>query len=101
MRFWLSEQERRPDPEPVRADARKAVVAGTVLWLLAMLACWIWREPLAEAGLGWWFTTSALGVALGVGGFAVVQWRRREEIARTAEAAAAAEARDEPDPDAG
>lgn len=95
MRLWLSEDERRPDPEPVRADARKAVFAGTAAWLVALLACWLLREPLAEAGLAWWFTTSAIGVGIGVVGFAVVQWRRRAQSVRAVEDAAVAALDDE------
>ena len=32
MRLWLSESERRPDPAPARADARKAALVGTIGW---------------------------------------------------------------------
>ncbi|GLI28161.1 hypothetical protein ARHIZOSPH14_24030 [Agromyces rhizosphaerae] len=77
MRFWLSEDERRPDPEPVRTDARKAVLAGTACWLVALAAVVVWREPLDEAGLGWLLQAAIVGVALGVIALVVVQLRRR------------------------
>ncbi|MET0726259.1 MAG: DUF2530 domain-containing protein [Leifsonia sp.] len=77
MRIWLKDSERRPDPEPARADGRKAVVAGTLLWLLALIAGLVWDDELAAAGFGWWLWMCATGVALGVIGFVVVQVRRR------------------------
>ena len=38
MRLWVSESERRPDPAPARTDARKALLAGTAAWVVALLA---------------------------------------------------------------
>jgi RsiW-degrading membrane proteinase PrsW (M82 family) len=77
MRFWLAEAERRPDPAPARADARKAVLAGTVLWLVALVVCLIVRAPLAEAGLGWLVWACAVGAVIGVIALFVVQEIRR------------------------
>ena len=37
MRLWVSESERRPDPAPARTDARKALLAGTAAWIVALL----------------------------------------------------------------
>jgi Protein of unknown function (DUF2530) len=77
MRFWLSEQERLPDPAPARADARKAVAAGTAAWLVALVTCLVFRAPLEQAGFGWFAAASAVGVALGLVGMLVVQVIRR------------------------
>ncbi|WP_136709960.1 DUF2530 domain-containing protein [Agromyces sp. H66] len=77
MRFWLSESERRPDPAPARADARKAVFAGTLAWLVAFVVSLIAREQLAAAGLEWFVWTAAIGTGLGIVGLAVVQVIRR------------------------
>ncbi|MGR0220940.1 DUF2530 domain-containing protein [Agromyces sp. ZXT2-6] len=77
MRLWLTESERRPDPAPVRTDARKALVAGTAAWLVALVAAVVTRDWLASIGFGWFVATAAIGVALGVVGLAVVQLRRR------------------------
>ncbi|MCU1438846.1 MAG: hypothetical protein JWP66_1933 [Naasia sp.] len=38
MRLYLKDSERRPDPEPVRTDDRKAILTGLVLWVLALVA---------------------------------------------------------------
>ncbi|GAA1837696.1 DUF2530 domain-containing protein [Agromyces salentinus] len=77
MRLWLPESERRPDPAPARADARKAVLAGTALWVVALLACVLAREPLARVGLDWLAWACAVGAVLGVIALLVVQVIRR------------------------
>jgi len=77
MRLWLPESERRPDPAPARADARKAVLAGTALWLVALVVCLLLRDALASSGLGWLIWACAVGVLLGVVALVVVQAIRR------------------------
>ena len=78
MRFWLSESERRPDPAPARADARKAVVAGTAAWLVLLVLTLVFREQLDAVGLGWLVWAAVTGVVLGVLGLvAVLVIRRR------------------------
>jgi len=77
MRLWLSESERRPDPEPVRADARKALLAGTLAWVVVLGLALGFSGALADAGFGWFVTAAAIGVALGIVGLVVVQTRRR------------------------
>ncbi|WP_448005587.1 DUF2530 domain-containing protein [Agromyces bauzanensis] len=81
MRFWLSESERRPDPAPARADARKALFAGTLAWLVAFVVSLITRAQLAAAGLEWFLWAAAIGTGIGVVGLVVVQVLRRR-IAR-------------------
>ena len=80
MRFWLSESERRPDPAPARADARKAVLVGTVAWLLALAAALLWRTQLDDAGLGWLLWAAVTGVAIGIAGLTAVQLVRRRRM---------------------
>jgi hypothetical protein len=94
VRLWLSERERRPDPPPARADARKALAAGTALWLALLLAVLVLRDRLDEATVGLLVPTAAIGAVLGLAGLAVVQLRRR----RTARASA--EGREVPEPPA-
>ena len=81
MRFWLSESERRPDPAPARADARKAVLAGTLAWLVALALSLLFRTLLEAAGLGWLVWAAVTGAVLGLVGLVVVQVIRRR-IAR-------------------
>jgi hypothetical protein len=82
VRFWLSESDRRPDPAPARADARKAVLVGTVAWLLALAAALLWRTQLDDAGLGWLLWAAVTGVAIGIAGLIVVQLVRRRRMRR-------------------
>ena len=77
MRFWLSESERRPDPAPARADARKALLAGTVAWIVALVAALLFRAQLEEAGLAWLVWAAVTGAVIGVVGLVVVQVIRR------------------------
>lgn len=66
MRFWLSDEERRPDPEPVPTDDRTAVLTGLVLWVLAFAALLVFVGPLVEAGRVWWLWTCLVGIGLGL-----------------------------------
>ncbi|MFF2372641.1 DUF2530 domain-containing protein [Agromyces sp. NPDC058110] len=77
MRLWLPESERRPDPAPARADARKAVLAGTALWLVGLVVCLVVRDALASTGLAWLIWACATGVLLGVAALVFVQVSRR------------------------
>jgi uncharacterized protein DUF2530 len=81
VRFWLNESERRPDPAPARADARKAVLAGTIAWLVALALSLLFRTQLEAAGLGWLLWAAVTGAVLGLVGLVVVQVIRRR-IAR-------------------
>ena len=77
MRLWLSEGERRPDPPPARADARKALAAGTAAWLVVLLLVLVLRDGLDPAAVALLVPTAAIGAALGAVGLIVVQARRR------------------------
>lgn len=77
MRLWLKDSERRPDPLPARTDARRAILAGTVAWLIASVVLLVFYGELSANGFGWWLWCSLIGVVLGVVGLAWVQFRRR------------------------
>lgn len=87
MRLWLSESERRPDPAPARADARKAVAAGTAAWLVALVLALVLRAQLEAAGFGWFVWAALTGFTLGVVGLVVVQVVRRRNVRQEAESA--------------
>jgi len=68
VRFWLKDSERRPDPEPVKTDDRKAVLVGLVLWIVALGGLLLFLPTLVDNGLGWWLWTCVVGLALGLVG---------------------------------
>jgi uncharacterized membrane protein len=77
VRLWLSESERRPDPAPARADARKAALVGTIGWVLVLIAAVVFRDSLEEADLGWLVWAALTGVVVGVIGLVAVHLLRR------------------------
>ena len=77
MRIWLSEDERRPDPEPVATDDRTAIVAGLVLWVLALGGLLLFVGPLVESGQVWWLWTCLVGIGLGLVVLVYIHLRRR------------------------
>ena len=77
MRLWLKDSERRPDPLPARANARKAVAAGSAGWLVLLALAVVFRAELNDAGLGWWLWCAVIGLGLGLCGLGFVLFRRR------------------------
>jgi hypothetical protein len=77
MRLWLKDTERRPDPTPARTDSRKALLAGTGLWLVALVFLVANYDGLAATGRTWWLWCAIIAVVLGVGCLAWVTLRRR------------------------
>ncbi|MCU1637781.1 MAG: hypothetical protein JWL94_428 [Microbacteriaceae bacterium] len=61
MRLWLKDAERRPDPEVVATDDRKAMLVGTAGWLaaLVLLLALVSESPS-------WLLTCAIGIGLGL-----------------------------------
>ena len=75
MRLYLAPHERRPDPEPLRTDDRKAVLVGTVIWVLLLFVAVVRQDALAASGRGWWLWTTVAGAVLGLLGFAYLHHR--------------------------
>jgi hypothetical protein len=78
MRFWLSNEERRPDPVPVVTEDRAAVRAGRGLWVIALAALRVFVGPLVEAGRVWWLWTCLVGIGLGLVALVYVHRRARQ-----------------------
>ena len=75
MRLWLKDSERRPDPTPVETDDRKAVLVGSVLWVVVFMVVLV--VPLSWGDSGWWLTTCAIGILLGAAGLIYTTRRQR------------------------
>ncbi|GAA1216687.1 DUF2530 domain-containing protein [Rhodoglobus aureus] len=76
MRIWLKDSERRPDPEPVETDDRKAMLVGIALWVVSLAVLLLFIEPLNAAGNLWWLWTAVAGLALGLIGLIYTHVRR-------------------------
>ncbi|MGV8912601.1 MAG: DUF2530 domain-containing protein [Rhodoglobus sp.] len=76
MRIWLKDSERRPDPEPVETDDRKAMLVGVGLWVLGLAVLLIFIEPLNAAGNLWWLWAAVAGLVLGLIGLVYTHVRR-------------------------
>jgi hypothetical protein len=72
MRLWLRDDERRPDPVPVKTDDRRAVLAGLGLWVVALVVLLVVGFPSAT-----WMWTVVVGIGLGVLGMGYLTVRRR------------------------
>ncbi|TAM66499.1 MAG: DUF2530 domain-containing protein [Microbacteriaceae bacterium] len=87
MRLWLRDAERKPDPDPVQTDDRKAVFVGLVLWLIALVLLLVFvghvfASPVLVGHVlagnsGWLIWTAVTGCALGVLGLVILQFKRR------------------------
>ncbi|HWH26238.1 MAG TPA: DUF2530 domain-containing protein [Pseudolysinimonas sp.] len=66
MRLWLKDSERRPDPDPVKTDDRKAILVGLVLWLVALAGLLLFLGALIDAKNTWWLWTVLIGFGLGL-----------------------------------
>ncbi|WP_138315731.1 DUF2530 domain-containing protein [Rhodoluna limnophila] len=75
MRFYVKDTERKPDPAPVKTNARLVIAVGVVLWAVALVLGLIFSATLASAQKSWWLSTCLFGIALGV--FAFFKVRNR------------------------
>ncbi|MGN6204349.1 DUF2530 domain-containing protein [Humibacter sp.] len=76
MRLWLKDNERLPDPPPMKTDDRAALGVGTVLWVVASVVAAVFAAPLAASGHGWVPATTVVGVVLGLIGLVYAQVSR-------------------------
>ena len=72
MRLWLRDDERRPDPVPVKTDDRRAVLVGLGLWVVALVVLLVFG-----VGTGTWMWTIGVGIVLGVLGLGYLTIARR------------------------
>jgi hypothetical protein len=65
VKLFVKDSERKPDPEPVKVNARTAVVVGLVGWTVA-LAVFLLAPATVPQGKSWWPVTCVFGIALGI-----------------------------------
>lgn len=76
MRLWLKDSERHPDPAPAVTDDRTPLIAGAILWLVALVAVLIASGPAGPTGDGTWTWACIIGAVLGALGLAFVYRQR-------------------------
>jgi hypothetical protein len=68
--------------EPLDVDGVGAIMAGTIAWGVALVACLLLRDRLAADGHGWWVGACLAGFLLGLPGLWFVRRRRAAYAAR-------------------
>ncbi|MCU0283327.1 MAG: hypothetical protein MUD13_05415 [Candidatus Nanopelagicales bacterium] len=53
--------------EPAADDGVRITVAGLLLWAVALAACLLQRDALAERGASWWIWSAVCGLLIGLG----------------------------------
>ena len=75
MRFYVKDSERKPDPEPIKVNAKLAIRVGLVLWVVALALLLVLQATQATAQKSWYTSTCFVGIALGI--YALWRERRR------------------------
>ena len=75
MRFYVKDSQRRPDPAPVKTNARLAIAVGTLLWALALLFLLFAPQQFQKVE-AWKLATCGVGTVLGIYGFIHVSRKR-------------------------
>jgi hypothetical protein len=74
MKFYIKDSERKPDPEPVKTNAKLAISVGLVMWSLALVVLLLAGSAIPAAQESWTFTCLA-GIGLGL--YALFHVRKR------------------------
>ena len=75
MRLYVKDSQRKPDPAPVKTNAKLALAVGTILWGLAGLFLLFAPEQFQQVET-WQLATCGVGFGLGVFGFVHVSRKR-------------------------
>ncbi len=62
---------RRPAPPPLRVDTARVVLAGTALWVVALVVVLLLGDRVAPV----WTWTCVAGIVLPFGGLAIMRWQ--------------------------
>ncbi len=73
MRFFVKDSERKPDPQPVKVNARLAIGFGLIAWVVALVLLFAGLIPTTSALEP---ATAIVGLALGLFGWFWVGRRR-------------------------
>lgn len=65
VKLFVKDSERKPDPEPVKVNARLAVIVGMIGWSV-VLAVFLSAPATVPASRPWWPVTCIFGLGLGI-----------------------------------
>lgn len=74
MKFYVKDSERKRDPEPVKTNAKLAVLVGLGLWSLALFVLLLAGSAIPAAQESWALTCLA---GIGLGFYALFHIRKR------------------------
>ncbi|NBQ92706.1 MAG: hypothetical protein EBT82_01965 [Micrococcales bacterium] len=66
MRWIAKDSERKPDPEPIKGTARKAVIAGMIAFAISLVVVIVCYDSIQSPNKVWFPYTAAVGLLLGV-----------------------------------
>lgn len=66
MRWIAKDSERKPDPEPIKGTAKKAVIVGMIGFAVALVVVVIFYDSIQSPNKIWYPYTAAVGLLLGV-----------------------------------
>ena len=75
MRFYIKDSERKPDPEPIKVNAKLAIRVGLVLWVVALALLLVLQATQPATQEPWYTSTCLVGIVLGI--YALWRERRR------------------------
>lgn len=65
MKLFVPDEDRRPDPEPVKSNAGAIALAGLLIWTVVLAVFLVFPATL-PAEKPWWLFTCVVGIVLGL-----------------------------------
>ncbi len=75
MRWIAKDSERKPDPEPIKGTAKKAVIIGMVIFAVSLVFILVFYNSITSPNKVWYPYTCLVGLLLGV--FALIKVKDR------------------------
>ena len=66
MRWIAKDSERKPDPEPIKGTAKKAVLIGMVGFAVVLVLLIVFYDSISSPNKVWYPYTAVVGLLLGV-----------------------------------
>lgn len=66
MRWIAKDSERKPDPEPIKGTAKKAVIIGMVIFAMGLVFILVFYNSITSPNRVWYPYTCLVGLLLGI-----------------------------------